>query len=81
MSSVPQAPPKPGLPFWQRRAPCRELSGYVAGIVGYQENGRRSMMVRLSGSSSTDGRHFGVPYDMHPRHKRDTFSPHFPTFT
>jgi AraC-like DNA-binding protein len=41
MSSVPQAPSKTGLPFWQRRVPCRELSGYVSSIVGYQENGRR----------------------------------------
>ena len=32
---------EPDQPFWLRRAPRQELSGLVARMTGYQENGRR----------------------------------------
>jgi hypothetical protein len=32
---------EPHLPFLVRRAPSRELSGFVVRMVGYQENGWR----------------------------------------
>src|SRR5262245_37235304 len=36
---------------------------------------------RPSVASRTHGRHFGVPYVMHPRHSRDTFKPDEPSRT
>jgi AraC-like DNA-binding protein len=38
---MPSTSPAPDLPFWLQRAPRRELSGLVARMVGYKENGWR----------------------------------------